>query len=379
MRFTVFCFCFFISLFLHAQDADSLFERYKSYPDDTGKVNRFYEKGFALKDSNIPFAIEYAKACYQTAVKVNNNHYLAKALNLMASLKSQTGLNLDALIDFKHALQLRIQIKDTLSQAIILNNLGNVYGSINNNDMAFNCYKSSLRVLSSIQNNSNSIEINRWIYGGVLGIASLEVKMKMYEPAEGNFLTIANWAERKKDYEILAICFNNLGVCKFNLGDTSAAEGYQMQSLDICEMSEDENGKAGAYVNLGEIYLAKKNYKESFSYLQKALEIASKNNYNEGLINAWKKLSEYYNETKNLKAAYFYLAKHDSALTQNEILFQNSCANLWETKNSDEEEQNPPFYFSVKKIFQLSIIGALILILTIVLIRIGNEKKGQEK
>ncbi len=380
MRFNIFYLSFFISLFLNAQDVDSLLQQYKSYPDDTAKVGLLYKKGFELRNSDLPAAIEYAKACYQTAVIVNDNQYLARALNLMASLKSQTGLNLEAIIDFKRALQLCIQTRDTLKQAIVLNNLGNVYGSINDHLKAITCYENSLVVLNSIKNDSNSAEIARWIYGGILGIASLQVKMKLFESAEGNFSTLVNWAVKNKDYEILAICYNNMGVCKLNLGDTSGAEGFQIQSLDICEMSEDENGKADACVNLGEIYLAKKNFKESFSYLQKALEIVSKNKYNEGLVSVWKKLSEYYYAAGNNKEAYFYLAKHDSVLVYNESVLQNSSSALWISENSNDDEiQKQAPLFSIKNIFQLLLIGALIIILTIVLIRMGNEQKGQEK
>jgi len=378
MRFKIFSLIFFSVLFLFGQEPDSLLAQYQSYPNDTAKVNLLYKKGFALRNSDLSSAIKFSQACYQTALLTKNNHYIAKALNLQAVLKAQIGMHGEAASDLKKALQLRIQTCDTLSQAIILNNLGNIYSNTNDNWKALTCYENSLRLLSTIQNDSDIIEIDRWTYGGILGIASLQVKMKTFKLAEENFETLVHPAEENRDYEMLLECYKNIGLCKLNLGDTLAAECYELMAIDVMEISEDTLGKADCYVNLGKIYLAKKNFKESFSCLQKALVIAQRNNYNEGLLNAWRGLAEYYSGIKNFKEAYFYLAKHDSVLTQNSgVAFDNLSA-LW-NENSTAEIKTETSFFSVKSIFQLILIGAVILILGFFVIRKGNEQKGQEK
>ncbi len=369
MRLKFFGLLFFTSLFLSGQEPDSLLAQYQSYPNDTAKVNLLYKKGFDLRNKDLQAAIKFSQACYQTAILAKNHFYMAKALNLQAVLKEQMGMHEQAALDFQKALQFFIQTRDTLSQTIVLNNLGNIYSNINDNEEAFNCYEKSLLL-------ANSIEDDYWVRGAIVGIASLQIKMKIFEQAEGNFETLIHFAETALDYEMLLECYKNMGVCKLNLGDTLAAESYQLMVLDITEMMEDETGQADAYINLGEIYLTKKDFKEGFSCLQKALGIAQKNNYNEGLLKTWKNLSEYFKETKKFNEAYFYLTKHDSALMKNNSIPIDNLSVLW---NENSTEVKAETSFSVKNIFQLLLIGAVILILGFVLIRMGNEQKGQKK
>src|ERR1035437_4221794 len=149
MRFKIFYLTFFSTLFLFGQEPDSLLEQYQTYPNDTAKVNLLYKKGFALRNTDLSLAIEFSQACYQTALLAKNNHSIAKALNLRAILKEQMGMHEQAEFDFKSALQFFIQTRDTLSQVIILNNLGNIYSGINDNRKAFDCYESSLALADS--------------------------------------------------------------------------------------------------------------------------------------------------------------------------------------------------------------------------------------
>lgn len=372
MRLKIFGLLFFTSLFLSGQEPDSLLAQYQSYPNDTAKVNLLYKKGFDLRNKDLQAAIKFSQACYQTAILAKNHFYMAKALNLQAVLKEQMGMHEQAALDFQKALQFFIQTRDTLSQTIVLNNLGNIYSNINDNEEAFNCYEKSLLL-------ANSIEDDYWVRGAIVGIASLQVKMKIFKQAEENFETLIPLAEKTMDYDLLLECYKNTGVCKLNLGDTLAAESYQLMVLDITQIMDDETGQTDAYVNLGEIYLAKKDFKEGFSCLQKALVIAQRNNYKEGLLTVWKNLAAYYRETKKHDEAYLYLMKHDSAMTENRNVEKNDLSALWNENPSDEIKIEASFYYSVKNIFQLLVAGALILIFVFALKAKDNEQKGQEK
>ena len=301
LKFKILLLFCFSSLLFQAQQADSLLNEYKSYPDDTSKVNLLYTKGFDCRNNDLKSAVKFAQACYQTAVAVKSSHFIAKALNLRAVIKAQMGMNKEAIDDFERALLLRIKTKDTLSQAIILNNLANIYSTINDDANAYTCYEKSLELASKVED-------DYWVRGAILGIGSLQVKKKMYQQAEGNFETLVQFGEQKYDYDLLLECYKNIGICKLNLGDTLAAESYQLMVLDITQMTDDEIGQADAYNYLGQIYMSKKNYKESLSCLENALAISRRNDYSEGLLTSWKNLSDYYKEIKNSDEALYYLA-----------------------------------------------------------------------
>jgi len=366
----IFLFIFCLSTVL-AQESDSLLERYSSYPDDTSKVNLLYEKGFFFRNTNLPAAIKFSKACSQSAAATNNKFYLAKAFNLSGVLKSQTGLQQEALEDFKNALQLRIEIADTLSQAIILNNLGNVYSNMLENEQALICYEKSLRLARSVNN-------DRWVHGALFSLAELQTNLQLYKQAEGNFYTLISWAQEKNDYEILGMCYKNMSICKMKLGDLEAAEGYQMQALDIAEMKEDDIRSCDALIGLAEIFLSKKEYQSCFSNLQQAQAIAEKNKYEEGLINIWKINADYFSATEKFKEAFYYLQKHDSALAKINSVVPESFKDLWEN-NQKEIAAKPANKFSLKdNLFECLLIAGLFFLLIFILLNPKHEQKEKE-
>lgn len=357
-----------ISFFCRGQEADSLLEFYKGYPDDTTKVNLLYEKGFSFRNKDLPAAIKFAKACYVSALKSNNKMYIAKALNLTGVLRSETGMQEEALADLKRALELRIQTRDTQSQTIILNNIGNVYAAMADNKQALLCYEQALQT-------ARSINSDRWINGALYSMADMQTNLKMYKQAEGNLYTLIGWAQNRNDYEILGMCYQNMSLCKQARGDTSAAEAYQMQAVDIANMTEDDILRADALCALGNIYLAQKRYKESLQHLQEAYSIAARNNYSDGLLTTWKSLSEYYSQTGAHKEAFGYLSKHDSAIANLNSQKVEGLAALW--KEIDKPVEIIPAGFSFKNnIFECIMIGAFIVLLLFVLVNRANEQKA---
>lgn len=363
--FTVFL---FLPLWQQAQNPDSLLLVYAGYPDDTNKVNLLYEKGFEYRNNDLPRAVQYAKACYACAEKLQNKRSLAKALNLTGILRSETGFHREALNDFEKALALQIEVRDTLRQAILLNNLGNVYLDLHNTDMALLCYERALRTARSINN-------ERWINGALVSMAQLQTSLKMFAQAEGNLSTLIGWAKQKNDYEILGLCYKNMGICSMNKKDTLAAESYQQQALDVAEMTDDDILKADAMIALGGLYLLEKRFNESIFNLTEALAICQKNQHRAGLMEVWKALADFYDRTDSHKQAFYYLQKHDSALAIPQIPANDSLQKIWtDTKNATVALEKKTFSFK-NYFFECLIVGALAVLLIFVLINRRNEQK----
>lgn len=364
-------FLFFLGSLLTAEafaQTDTLLAKYASYADDTNKVNLLYEKGFAYRNNDLPRAIQFAKACYACAEKIQDKHFLAKALNFTGILKSETGLHSAALADLQKALALRIETHDTLSQAIILNNLGNVYSELGDSAMALSCYERSLRTARSINN-------ERWINGALYSMAELQTGLKMFPQAEGNLSTLIGWAQQKNDYEILGLCYKNMGICSMNRRDTLAAESYQQQALDVADMTDDDILKADAMTALGELYVMEKRSKEALVQLTGALAIFTRNEYREGLMRVWKTLADLYGRTDSHKLAFYYLQKHDSVLAIPRATVPDSLEKLWQVKKDDTvvlEKKNCSWKDNV---FECIITVVLAALLIFVLMQRRHEQK----
>lgn len=343
---------------------DTLIGHYRSLPDDTNKLNLLYEKAYSFRNTDLPAAIQYAKLCYATAGKIGNDHYLAKALNLTGILRSETGLHKEGLADLERALELRVRTKDTLSQAIILNNIGNVYANMNEEEKALEFYEKSLRAARSVND-------ERWINGALFSMAELQTSMGICKSAEGNLYTLISWAQDRNDHEILGLCYKNMALCKQQKGDNEAAEAYGQQALDIATMTEDEILRADVLADLGATYLLQKKNKESLAALEEALEISLRNNYSEGSINAWKGLDSYYRETGAFKEAYKYRALYDSAIAGSKA--DRSMEELWREKTGTDAAALAPVS-SRNNIFEVIILALAGLLLLFVIIKPKNEE-----
>jgi tetratricopeptide (TPR) repeat protein len=360
---------FFLSFLCTAQDVDSLIEQYQTYSDDTTKIALLFNKGFAFRNTDLVSAGKFAQACYETAVQVKDHKYLAKALNFRGTLKAQTGFYKEAAVDLERVLLLLIQTKDTLNQVPVLNNLGNVYTELKEDAKALACFERSLQL-------ANSADNDYWVKGNLLGIATLQFKTGYYIQAEGNYKTLLDRCDLKTDQEIISICELNLGMCYLHIGDTLAAEAYELQALDEMQMMEDTLGACDVYAKLAEIYFVKNDLQQCFTFSQKALAIAQQNNYNEGLLSVWKVLSSYYNKTGNNEEAYFYLNKHDSALSANNDHANITLAAIWNKNETDMILTEASFYYSFKNIMQLIIIVSLFLLIIVVFKKFGDEQKA---
>jgi tetratricopeptide (TPR) repeat protein len=362
-----FLFALLVSAAAQAQPADSLLNRYAAYPDDSGKVNLLYEQSFAFRNSDLPAAIAFAKACQASAVKLNDKQYLAKALNLCGVLKAETGLNREALADLGQALTLRVQTRDTLSQAILLNNIGNVQAALGNSEAALASYESALRLASAVKS-------ERWMHGALFSIADVQRTCGRYRQAEGNLYTLISWAENNYDYELQGLCYQLMGACKLALGDTAASSSYYTQAMDVALLTGDDILRADVLCSAGGLDLAKKDYAGAFAKLSEALRLCEKNRYADGLQETWKKLSEYYSASGAHREAYAYLLRHDSALAAGKAQ-SGVFAGSWTTVTSDSAPVAAQAFSFTGNLFVLLVLAAAALLLAVVALNRRNEQE----
>lgn len=350
-----------------AQETDSLLQEYATYPDDTGKVSLLYEMSFEFRQTNLPVAIKFAKVCYKTAQKVNNKHYLAKALNLLAVLKSQTGNNPEAIEDLSKALELRIQTRDTLSQAIILNNMGNVYVLAGDTTMGMLSYERGLKLAAKAKN-------ERWVNGALYSMADLQISKGDFVKAEGNLYTIMAWTERSRDYEMMGLCYKTMGICKWQRGDTLAAESYLLQAIDVADMTEDGVLKADALLAQGKIYMQQNKPTKAYDCFDRSLRLSETSGQIDGIIGALQELARWYKEREMFKEAFTSLQRRDSLLSGQKKL-NLAGAVLWRKEKMENKIAAPKAFSWKENIFELLMAGCMALLILLILL---NRKHGKE-
>lgn len=358
-----------LALTARAQEADSLLQQYAAYPDDTNKVDLLYDKAYAFRNSDLPAAIQFAKACHASALKINDKRYLAKALNICGVLKSETGLQEEALQDLQKALELRVQTGDTLSQAILLNNLGNVYSAAGQYQQALATYESALRKAGSVKN-------ERWIQGSLFSLAELQTTMGRYRQAAGNFYTLISWAQLRNDLEILGLCYQHMSTCKINLGDTAGAEAYLELGIDVADLTDDEILRADLLCAEGRLYSIRKDHARALTTLNRALAICTKNNYSEGLVHVWKALADHYHAAGAHQEAYACLLKHDSAVAPLTAPGGKEVAALWNLRSAQAPAKAAAFAWR-DNMFEWLMIAAIAVLLVLVLIGRLHEQEAQ--
>jgi tetratricopeptide (TPR) repeat protein len=108
----------------------------------------------------------------------------------------------------------------------------------------------------------------------------------------------------------LASIHNDIGVVYFDIKkDIDSAELYYKKGLDLFEKIGSLAGTAGCYINLGNVYFAKQNWKNAQEYHKKAFDIFVKTDNQFGQAYSYNNLGSVYYEQKELDTAIKYYNK----------------------------------------------------------------------
>jgi tetratricopeptide (TPR) repeat protein len=121
---------------------------------------------------------------------------------------------------------------------------------------------------SGILANISSTEENR-----LLAVGKILLKHSYFDLALiiwNNALTIFI---RKKDTRGQSICYTNLGLAYYELGDVRRAIEYYNKSLEIDREIGDKAGESIGYTNLGLAYHSRGDFKKAIEYHENSLEI----------------------------------------------------------------------------------------------------------
>lgn len=218
----------------------------------------------------------------------------------------------------KQALELSKKINYKNGEVQSFHNLGKIYYSGGDYDNALNYYQKALKINQNIFNDKQGeltdsiyIATKRKISSLTNNIGLVYYSLGNYDLAIEYFLkslemfeeTLPDGSKIGKEKNIAYLNLN-IGNIYLYLKNYDKALVHYKNGLEICEDIQDQNGVAGALINIGNIYTYSDSINTGLRYLQKALEIY------EDIGN--KKLTG--TTLMNIGANYFYLNKYEESL-----------------------------------------------------------------
>jgi signal transduction histidine kinase len=149
-----------------------------------------------------------------------------------------------------------------------------------------------------------NFELDEAMAANLMG--NLSMKRKKYEDAKRYFERALEL--RKKNNNTLGVAgvLGNLGELYDQLNELDKAEEYELEALEMAESADFASGKCYSYVALGQVYLKKKDYPKAIVYLDKGEAYARKINYKETLVSIYKLKKELWRAQGDLNKALLY-------------------------------------------------------------------------
>ena len=217
-------------------------------------INKIAWDGYLFSQPDSAFY--FAQLVYDFAVFVNNEKWIAAALNTQGVSYAIRGNYEEALIYYKKSLKIKEKIGNQKGIANSLNNIGDIYKKQGDYGEALMFYKKSLHIFKET--------------GDKRGISN---------------------------------SLSNIGDIYYKQGDYDQALNYYKKSIKIKKDIEDKIGISNSLGNIGGIYKDLGNFQEALTYFTDALKISKDINALDLVDDHSKALYEIYKKTGNLKKA----------------------------------------------------------------------------
>ena len=140
------------------------------------------------------------------------------------------------------------------------NNIGAVYSSIGENDLA-------LKYLSQSKNIKQELNDSAGLASTMINIAGIYQELNDYDKALKSYKKIHALMEQLEDTSGIAAILNNMGMIHFNKGIFEDAIIFFEQSLELSRLIDDQWSIASTLNNLAEVYIDLDNLNLTYSLL----------------------------------------------------------------------------------------------------------------
>ena len=348
----------FSTLSVCSQNTDTLLSHVLKIENDTQRVNQLFKYGYGLIDKNPQLAFEFAKNCEKAAQKSGSLMHISKSYDLSGILLCRQGNYKKALACFEKYMSVNKKLNNILLLGYGCTNLGNVYLRTKEFQKAESCFLSAVEYYNSAHNESE-------VANGLINLGALNQQQKQLDAAKENYEKALQAGKELNDYEIKAICLNNLAQIFSDKGNYEKALAYNYDALELRELMGLDVDKIDSYLSIAEIALKQKNTVLAQENLDFALALSTKLDYYEGKMIWHKLMAELYSQKNNYQLAFENLKIYQQ-LNDSFMVIQNE--ETYEFKETEQPNYNciKP---AIKNVWLLSLLSLILIIIPFVLIR----------
>ncbi len=349
----------FLRTLAFGQDPDTLLTYTLKIENDTEKVNQLYTIGFELKDKDPQLAYSFAQNCEWVAKKSQSQKHIAKSKNLLGILFYHHGHYKRAVVYFEEYLSNTIALNNISGIAFGYTNLGNAYLALGHFEKVEHFYLKAIAYHNSLNDKKNVANV-------LINLAVLKHNQKQLDAARENYLKAFELGKQLYDYEIKAICLNNLAQVYSDQGNNEKALAYNYDALELRDLMGLDLDVCDSHLSIAEIALKQNNTILAEENLGLALVISDKIGYAQGKINYYKLFSELEEQKKNYQSSFKYFKLYKQ-LNDSILLTEGS-----ELKFNFKEIEEPKSDFTkkpIKNMLLLALLSLLLIVIPFVLIR----------
>jgi signal transduction histidine kinase len=243
--------------------------------------------------ADYPHALHYAYACLKASQKNRDQAQIADAWNIIGIINNAQGNAQSAIKNFEKSLKMHETIGNSVGQAKVLNNIGEVYKTKKDFAQALKYYFQALRINDKVN----------------------------FNPGRG-------------------VCLNNIGEIYLAQQNYAQALEYFVKSLKIKELTNNKRSLANTLNNLALTYKKINEYPKALQHAQTALETATQGKALADMVRANQILAEIYGENQDFAKAYEYQIRynqlHDSLFSKERAEKINELQTRFETQKREQ-------------------------------------------
>lgn len=256
---------FFFSCFSGTFAQDFLLEA--NHFADSIEIESLIENAQKNYRQNSDLAYKQLERAYQISKEIQNKLGEAKYWDMLGYFKRNEANYRESIQHHLSALEIAINLKDSLLLTRVYNNLGVAYRRTDQYQKATENHLKALSIASKINSlRSKTIAIN--------SLGNIESAQENYDKAIEYFKEALQIEQESTNILGLAINYNNIGEAYEHKGDYDEALVYYNLSLENNQLLNNTKGMVISYNSLGNIYKHKKQFELALSYYQKALSLA---------------------------------------------------------------------------------------------------------
>ncbi len=331
-------FCFFCSLSFAQKNKQDLQKKIDSLEQilptqsDTTRANTLYALAYVYRYSEPQKAKKYIKEAIVEATP-KQSYVLAPSLNLLGMFLKHEGDYEEALKVFLLALPLQKKTDNKVSLASLNNDIGLLYKNTGNFERALPYYNDALEICEEIKMYKGS--------GMILNnIGVIHQELKEYEKAKPYYFAAIEKGKLIQDSSVFATAFGNLGEWHALAQNYDSSLYYSKMTLEIDTKQKNKGGIILSSLNIGGVYMDKKEFSEAKPYLETALKMAFEINAKPLISNTYNSLANFYEKQNQFEKAYIFRTKRqnlqDSILNESN---QKEIARLREKYETEKKEQ----------------------------------------